>query len=157
MRAATLIVTTFLFGCATQSETRRGDILTVATVGEYVLIGYSFSLGTTGSFSLESVYGGPLSCEGRFRYPRPPDGAAYFECSDRHPGPIRIKVDGILTGKGSGDSPMGPIHVVYGYSIAVMNEILTLPKGTLLLQDDRGIGFTNLRGDGGIFTRFVKG
>jgi len=137
---AAIMVATFLVGCAAQTESTRGDVLTVATVGGYVLVGYAFTLGTTGAFRLDSVYGGSLSCEGKFRYPRPPHGTAYFACSDGQSGSIRIEVDGILTGEGSGNTPMGLMHVVYGYSVSMMNKKLTLPKGTLLLSDDRGIG-----------------
>lgn len=146
MRVIAVFLMLVATGCANEAGPKPGGVLTVATVRDMVLIGYSRMLGTSGSFEMRSVYGAPLSCEGRFRYPRPPDGKAYFECSDGQRGSIRIKADGVLSGEGKGTSEMGSVHVVYGYSIDRMNEKLDLPSGTQLVQDEHGIGLVGVSG-----------
>ena len=144
MRNTTAIFAFFLVGCANEIDPVASGILTVATIRDHVLIGYSRTLGTTGSFVVQSVSGGSISCEGKFRYPRPPDGTAYFDCSHGQSGSVRIRANGNLIGEGVGDSTMGEIHVVYGYSVSEMNDMLTLPKGTKLVIDDRGIGLVEI-------------
>ncbi len=132
-----------LCGCVADPLQPTGGVLTVATVRDLVLIGTSTTLGDTGSFELQSVYGPALHCAGRFRYQPFPAGIAFFDCSDGQSGRIRIRAEGYLTGEGSGDSDMGSVHVVYGYSVEEMNELLDLPPGTRLVQDDRGVGLVN--------------
>lgn len=144
MRTVFTYLAALLVGCAYETSPEAGGVLTVATVRDHVLIGHARTLGTTGSFELQSVYGGALTCEGRFRYPRPPDGTAYFDCSDGQNGSVRIRAEGNLTGEGVGDSAMGRIHVVYGYSIDEMNDLLTLPAGSTLVQGERGIGLVQV-------------
>ena len=39
---------------------------------------------------------------------------------------------------------MGRIHVVYGYSIDEMNDLLVLPSGSKLVRDERGIGLVEV-------------
>jgi len=144
MRKGPWILVVALVGCASQERITNVGVLTVATVGEYVLVGFSKSLGTTGSFRVQSVHGGSLVCDGKFRYPRPPDGTARFSCSDGRSGSIRIKADGNLSGEGEGGSSMGPIHVVYGYSIEETNRRLDFPAGKALVQNERGIGLVEV-------------
>ena len=144
MRTALGSFAVLLVGCAYEQSPEAGGVLTVATVRDHVLIGYARTRGTTGSFELQSVHGGTLTCEGRFRYPRPPDGTAYFNCSDGQSGSVRIRAEGNLTGEGIGNSQMGRIHVAYGYSIHKMNDLLTLPPGSTLVQDERGIGLVEV-------------
>lgn len=143
-RVFTYIFLLFVAGCANEMGSVNGGVLTVATVRDMVLIGHSRTLGSTGSFEIRSVYGVPMSCEGKFRYPRPPDGTAFFKCSDGQHGSVRIKADGVFTGEGKGTSEMGSIHVVYGYSVEQMNNKLNLPSGTQLVQDERGTGLVKV-------------
>ena len=147
IRVLIIILLLLAAGCANETGSKNSGVLTVATVRDMVLIGHSRTLGTTGSFEIQSVYGAPMSCEGRFRYPRPPDGTAYFNCSDGQQGSVRIKADGVLTGQGRGNSDMGSIHVVYGYSIDQMNRKLDLPSGMKLVHDERGIGLVEVPGN----------
>lgn len=69
-------------GCAGELSPTDGVVLTVAVVRDSVLVGHSKTRGTNGSFELQSVYGRPLECAGKFRYSRPPDGTAFFTCGD---------------------------------------------------------------------------
>lgn len=144
MRILPVIFIFLVTGCVNEPGPMAGGVLTIATVGDLVLIGYSKTRGTTGSFAIQSVYGGPLNCEGTFRYPSLPNGIAFFNCSDGQTGSIRIKADGVLAGEGRGSSEVGEIHVVYGYSISEMNERLVLPAGTRLVIDELGIGLVEI-------------
>ena len=144
MRKGQWLLVFTLVGCASTESPERRGVLTVATVGEYVLVGFSKSLGTAGSFTVQSVHGGSFSCDGTFRYPRPPDGTARFHCSDGRSGSIRIKADGVLSGGGEGKSSMGPIHVVYGYSIEETNRRIDFPVGKVLVRDERGVGLVDV-------------
>lgn len=129
-----------LVGCATDARLPGTQVLTVATAGEVVLVGFSTSLGTTGSFELASVHGQPMSCEGRFRYRSPPRGVARFECSNGESGVARIEAGSGLSGEGFGDSSMGALHIVYGLSLHAINERMQFPEGTMLARDHAGIG-----------------
>lgn len=88
------VIVCFIFpvaGCDSEQNSKTSGVLTVATVGGIVLLGHSRALGTSGSFAIQSVYGRTLSCEGKFRYPRPPDGTGYFSCCDGRSGSVRFK------------------------------------------------------------------
>lgn len=147
MRMSTVILMLLGAGCASELSPTDGVVLTIAVVRDAVLVGHSKTRGTTGSFELQSVYGVPLNCVGKFRYSRPPDGTAFLSCDDGQRGSVRIKADGNLTGEGRGTSEMDVIHVVYGHTIGEMNERLELPQGTQLVSNERGIGLTVVAGE----------
>jgi hypothetical protein len=134
---SSLILFASLFGCASQ-HTNVG-VLTVAVVGERVFIGTSNTTGISGIFRLTTIHKPVIDCTGRFRYTAFPRGRAYFQCSNNEEGSVRIEADGNLTGKGKGDSSLGPVQIAYGYSIDKMNDYLTFPDDERLVVDEGGI------------------
>jgi hypothetical protein len=135
-----VVVAYALTGCATDERLSATRVLTVATAGDVVLVGFSSSLGTRGSFELASVHGQPMTCRGRFSYRSPPRGIAAFECSNGESGEARIEAGPGLSGEGAGDSSMGPVRIVYGYSLNEINDRMAFPGGRRLTEDHAGIG-----------------
>jgi hypothetical protein len=126
-------------GCASEQTRREAGILTIAVAGDTVLIGRSRSFGVDGTFHLRSLETSPLDRKGRFKYHNPPYGRARFNCSNQEAGTIRIQAEGNLQGSGFGDSTLGPVQVVFGYTVAQANRRLELPEGKTLTIHDKGI------------------
>lgn len=147
------LATAVLAGCATDARLPATRVLTVATAGDVVLVGFSNSLGTRGSFELASVHGEQMTCEGRFRYRSPPRGTARFDCSNGASGAARIEAGSGLSGEGFGDSSMGPVHILYGHSLAAINARMKFPEGRVLALDHAGIGLAPAADQGVVATQ----
>lgn len=138
-RVALILSLAALGGCAKEGHLPGTRVLTVATAGDVVLVGFSRSLGTTGSFELRSIHGQPMVCRGTFRYSVLPRGSARFDCSNAETGSARIEAGKDLSGEGIGQSTLGPIRILYGYPLEEINARMSFPEGKVLVQDDVGI------------------
>lgn len=124
--------------CSSTEPGRSLGVLTVAVAGAHVLVGRSISYGQDGTFELTSMNDPALQCSGRFRYRMPPDGRARFRCSNGETGTLKIRAEGVLIGSGRGESSLGPVELVFGYRLPVVNARLPLPAGSrLTVEDDR--------------------
>lgn len=128
-----------LAGCATESRIAGTRVLTVATAGDTVLVGYANSRGSTGRFQLDSVHGAPVTCEGRFRYHAASRRRARFDCTNGDAGPARIEAGQGLSGEGTGESSLGEVHILYGHALEAINARMRFPDGRVLVQTDAGI------------------
>lgn len=130
-------------GCAAEGHLPGTRVLTVATAGDVVLVGFATPKGKTGSFELTSVHGQPMTCRGRFRYTVLPRGTARFSCANGESGVARIEAGKGLSGEGSGDSSLGIVHIVYGHPLDEVNARMRFPEGRVLVQNERGIGLVS--------------
>ena len=126
-----------LTGCATQETGRQAEVPIFATAGNYVFAGCSRSWSTSGAFQFRSLTGyPPIECSGQYV-----DRAALlaeFTCSNGVTGSIHINPETKLTGSGSGESLLGPIELVFGYSVNSVNRRLKLPPGKKLIRNQYG-------------------
>ena len=122
--------------CATQHEPARPGVLTIAVAGETILVGQSNPLGTRGTFRLVSITDIPMQCSGQFNYHNMPHGRARFSCANGDKGAVKLLLDGTINGTGKGDSSLGPVQLVFGYSIDQANERLQLPNNLVLVAED---------------------
>ena len=88
-----------LMGCANSNHPQQPPgILTVAVMGEIVLVGRAYPAGTAGTFSLQALEH-RLNCSGNYRYEAFPSGRARYSCSDGTSGAMRIEADSQLSGR----------------------------------------------------------
>lgn len=125
-----------LMGCANGNQSQQPPgILTVAVIGEIVLVGRAYPAGTAGTFSLQALEHS-LKCSGSYRYRTFPSGRARYSCSDGTSGAMRIEADSQLSGGGVAKTNLGQMHLVYGYNIGRVNSLLRFPgDGKLKLED----------------------
>ncbi len=142
--AAGLVCLIVLVGCTTQQTGRMAEVPIFATAGKYVFAGGSRSWNTSGAFKFRSLTGyPPINCWGH--YTDRNNGLTEFTCSNGITGSIRIKPDTKLTGSGTGESLLGPVNMVFGYSVASVNRRLSLPPGKKLVRDQYGgVGLVNV-------------
>ncbi|MGE0623248.1 MAG: hypothetical protein AB7O54_11565 [Pseudomonadales bacterium] len=124
-------------------------MLTIAVAGDTVLIGRARTYGTEGTFTLMSLDEEALECRGRFRYDALPSGRARFRCSSGESGSVRIESEGHLIGRGRGTSSLGPIQLVFGYTIEEANRRLRLPAGKMLMRYESGIALVDIENEEG--------
>ncbi|HEX7070658.1 MAG TPA: hypothetical protein VF190_07620 [Rhodothermales bacterium] len=136
---ALIIALAALTGCAKDGYLPGTRVLTVATSGDVVLVGFSQSFGATGNFELTSIHGQPMACRGTFRYAAPPRGGARFNCTNGETGSVRIEAGRGWSGEGFGQSTRGPVRILYGYSLEEINARMTFPEGKVLVRDEKGI------------------
>ena len=107
--------------------------LTVAVVGDHVLVGEATSFGFNGTFSVAAVTAEPMSCTGRFRYRgRSSRGKATYSCDNALSGTLQIEMRDSARGTARGDTAMGPMVALYGYDVDQVNARLTFPGGQRL-------------------------
>ena len=132
-----VILVLALSACATEQSSELG-IFTVAVVGREVFVGRSRTYGTSGNFRMQSLAEDPIQCRGQFRYLAPPQGRASFSCSNGESGSLKIRAEGNYIGSGEGTSSMGPVRLLFGYSLWKVNHRI-MPAGKKLVATDEGI------------------
>jgi hypothetical protein len=121
-----------LSACSTSVRKSNLNVFTVAVAGNQVLVGESITFGTNGTFSMKSINGEPISCKGKFVYDQLPKGRAKFSCSNGETGNLRIRAEGDLSGTGQGTSSLGPVQIIFGYSLPAVNSKLRFPDSKQL-------------------------
>ncbi len=121
-----------LSACSSSARKSNLNVFTVAVAGNQVFVGESITFGTNGTFRMKSINGDPTSCKGKFVYDRFPKGKAKFSCTNGETGNLRITAEGNLSGTGQGTSSLGPVQIIFGYSLSVVNSKVRFPDNTQL-------------------------
>jgi hypothetical protein len=130
-----LVATAFaLTACASQ-QSGVGGVFTVAVAGQEIFVGRSDA--RSGTFLVQSLGESPIGCKGQFRYLMPPTGRAEFDCSNGEHGTLTIHAQGNNIGSGEGTSSMGPVRLLFGYSLKEVNRQLMPPGRVLEFQNGR--------------------
>ena len=132
MRILFVCVAILLSACSSSARKSNLNVFTVAVVGNQVFVGESITFGTNGTFRMRSINGDPTSCKGKFVYNRLPKGKAKFSCSNGETGNLRILAEGNLSGTGKGTSSLGPVQIIFGYSLPVVNSRVRFPDNMQL-------------------------
>ena len=129
-----------LTACASPRSGVSG-VFTVAVAGQEVLVGRSDA--RSGTFVMQSLSESPIECKGEFRYLMPPTGRAVFDCSNGEHGTLTIHAQSNNMGVGEGTSSMGPVKVLFGYSLKEVNRQL-MPPGRVLEFQNGSVGLVKV-------------
>ena len=125
--------------CASKEVHNQIGVLVVATSGDTVFVGRAHTLGTRGTFTMNSLDDTNLKCFGSFRYHFSDRGRATYTCSDNQAGKLQIRASGYLSGSGKGTSDMGRVELVFGYPLKQVNKMLSLPGNSKLVWSGQDI------------------
>jgi hypothetical protein len=128
-----LVAIAFALTACASPQSGVGGVFTVAVAGQEVLVGRSDA--RSGTFVVQSLSESPIECKGEFRYLMPPTGRAAFDCSNGEHGTLTIHTQGNNIGFGEGASSVGPVRILFGYSLKEVNRQLMPPGKVLEFQN----------------------
>lgn len=133
-----LLATLCMLSCSSSIASRERGFPIYAVAGDRVLVGTATTTGRQGKFEVRSIDRPVLLCKGDFLYQFRSEPVAKVRCLTGETGKVTFENDRPTQGKGTGTSSLGPVQMVFGYSLAKANRVLTFPGNSILIPSDNG-------------------
>lgn len=124
--------------CAMSNRAPASEVFVAVVAGERTLVGVARPRGYGGDFELKTLYEPAIDCAGNFRYDDNGKGRANFKCTNNESGMIKLQSRGGLSGDGYGNSTLGPVKALFGYSLSQINRKMEFPGDRALQASERG-------------------